>query len=87
MSFLKYGDQNCTLYSRCGLTKPLYRGKIMFPILEEIVIPIYPNILLAFDFPDKSYDFLLLSKQVYSLQTWIAEKYNISINKSHPDNI
>ena len=35
MSFARLGDQNCTAYSKWGLTKLMCRGKIVFLFLDE----------------------------------------------------
>ena len=47
ISFEWWGDQNCTAYSRWGLTKLIYSGRIISLLLKEKFLFIKPSILLA----------------------------------------
>ncbi len=43
ISFARCGDQNCTAYSKCGLTKLLYRGRIISLFLKEKFLFMKPS--------------------------------------------
>ncbi len=47
ISFARWGDQNYTAYSKCGLTKLLYRSRIISLFLKEKFLFMKPSILLA----------------------------------------
>ncbi len=51
ISFARRGDQNCAAYSKCGLTRLLYRGRIISLFLKEKFLFMKPSILLAYPQP------------------------------------